>query len=131
MSIGYTLPFSKSGDTVGLFEMTNDDISATKENIKSLLLTNWGERVNHYNFGCNFIEFLFENIHPEELKSKVADRVLSQIEMWLPYLTISNLNVNLAEDDSNVPENGVGIRIDFTLTSKPDLSSRVEIVVTQ
>ena len=131
MPIGYTLPFSKSSEEVGYFVTTSDEISAVKEDLKSLLLTNWGERVNHYYLGCNFKEFLFENIHPSELKSRIGDRILSQVDTWLPFLAIENLNVNLTEDDSSIPENGVGIRIDFRLIAKPDLSSRLEIVVTQ
>lgn len=131
MGIGFTLPFSKSTSEVGYFETTSTDIDAVKENLKSLLLTNWGERVNHYYFGCNFKEFLFENIHPAELKSRIGERILSQVETWLPFLAIETLNVNLTEDDSNLPENGVGIRIDFKLIAKPDLSSRLEIVVAQ
>jgi len=131
MAIGYTFPFSKSLDNPGFFETTSTDIAAVKENLKSLLLTNWGERVNHYYLGCNFKEFLFESIHPTELKSRIADRIISQVDTWLPFLAIENLNVNLTEDDPSIPENGVGIRIDFKLIAKPDLSSRLEIVVSQ
>ena len=131
MPIGFTLPFSKSSDSIGFFETTSDDVSAVKENLKSLLLTNWGERVNHYHFGCNFKEFLFENMHQDELKSQIAERILNQIDMWMPFLAINNLNILFHEDDANVPENGLSVRIDFKLIEKPDLSSRLEIIVSQ
>ena len=131
MSIGFILPFSKSTGSIGYFDMTNDEFSAVRQDHKSLLLTNWGERVNHYYFGCNFKEFLFEPIHSDELKSRMADRILSQVQTWLPFVSIDNLNIFLSEDDANVPENGVSVRIDFRLTSKPDLSSRLEVLVSQ
>ena len=61
----------------------------------------------------------------------MADRILSQVQTWLPFVSIDNLNIFLSEDDANVPENGVSVRIDFRLTSKPDLSSRLEVLVSQ
>jgi len=131
MPIGFTLPFSKSSGSVGYFETTSDEMSATRENLKSLLLTNWGERAMHYNFGCNFKEFLFENVHQDELKSRIADRVASQVEMWMPFVSVTNLDVLFAEDDANVPENAVQVKIEFRLDSRPDLKSRLDIIVSQ
>lgn len=131
MPIGFTLPFSKSTGSLGFFETTQTELAAVGENLKSLLLTNWGERVNHYHLGCNLKEFLFENTHSEELKSKMADRILNQVETWLPFVSILNLNILLNEDDSSVPENTVKVMISFGLTSAPDLSSRLEVLVSQ
>lgn len=131
MAIGFTFPFSKSTGSIGYFETTPDIVSAAKEDLKSLIFTNWGERVNHYYMGCNFKEFLFENMIKDELKSRIGERILSQVETWLPFITITGLFVNFKEDDSNIPENGVGLKLEFKVTSKPDLSSRLEIVVVQ
>lgn len=131
MPIGFTLPFSKSSGSVGYFDTTQTDVDALREDIKSLLLTNWGERVCHYYLGCNFKEFLFESLHPDELKAKMADRVLTQVETWIPFVVVQKLNITLSQDDSNVPENGVRVSIEFGLASKPDLSSRLDVVVSQ
>lgn len=128
MPIGFTLPFSKASGSLGYFEMTYDELSALKENIKSLLLTNWGERLGHYYLGCNLREFLFEQIEANELREKIADRILSQINLWMPFVSIKNLNILLASDDPSVPENAVKIKIEFILTSKPDLSGKLEVV---
>lgn len=128
MPIGFTLPFSKASGSLGYFEMTNDEMSALRENIKSLILTNWGERLGHYYLGCNLREFLFEQIEVNELREKIADRILSQINLWMPFVTIKNLNILLTSDDQSVPENAIKIKIEFTLTSKPDLSGRLEVV---
>ena len=131
MPIGFTLPFSKSTGSLGFFETTSTELAAVGENLKSLLLTNWGERVNHYNLGCNLKEFLFENVHSDELKSRIADRILNQVETWMPFVTIQTLNILLHEDDPSVPENSVKVGLVFGLSSRPDLSSRVDLLVTQ
>jgi len=131
MPLGFTLPFSKTTGSIGYFETTDKDIDAVREDLKSLLLTNWGERVCHYSLGCNFKEFLFETINSDELKSRMADRIVDQVETWLPFVTIQNLNIALTQDDSSILENTVKVNIEFGLTSKPDLSSRLEVLVSQ
>lgn len=131
MSIGFTFPFSKSSGSVGFFETTATEISAVRENLKSLMLTNWGERVNHFYLGCNFKEFLFENMDVGELKAKIAERVLSQVEMWMPFVVVQSLNILLSGDDASIPDNGFRVRVEFGVSSNIDLSSRLDVDVTQ
>lgn len=127
MAIGFTLPFAQSSGSLGYFEMTNDELSAVKENIKSILVTNWGERVMRYNFGCNLIEFLFERDRSDELRQRIADRISSQITLWLPFVFMQELNVIFPEDSAAIPQNAIGIRIKFVLTGRPDLSAVVDM----
>lgn len=130
MAIGLTLPFAQSTGSVGYFEFTSDEYTAIQQNLKSLLVTNWGERVMHYNFGCNLREFIFEPIRGRDLKERIADRVLSQVNMWLPFVSVDELNIVLAEDDPSVPENGIGVRIIFRISSRPDFASLFEFMTT-
>jgi phage baseplate assembly protein W len=121
MSLGYTFPFARSTGSVGYFETTNDELSAVRENLKSLIFTNWGERVMHYTFGCNLKEFLFENISDNELKGRIADRIQSQVAQWLPFVIVDELFIFFNSDDGSILPNGIKIRIRFKLESRPDL----------
>jgi phage baseplate assembly protein W len=127
MPIGFTLPFSISTGSLGYFEMTRDELSAVSENIKSLLLTNWGERVSRYYFGCNLREFLFEPLDADELREKIAERIMQQVGRWLPFISIKNLYVLLPADKPGLPENTVEIDIQFFLKRRPDLLGRVNV----
>ena len=129
MPIGFTLPFLKSTGSLGYLEFTSDEMSAVRSNLKSLLLTNWGERVMHYNFGCNLIEFLFEQ-PSNSTKSRIADRITSQVSKWIPYVNIQELNILYNSDDGSVPDQAIAIRIKFNLSYKPDLSSVLEVTFT-
>lgn len=129
MNIGFTLPFSRSTGSLGYFEMTRDELSAVGENIKSLLLTNWGERVNHYNLGCNLIEFLFENNDVDELRERISDRIESQIAMWLPFVVIEKIKVTFPEEDSNLKDHAVLISVSFRLTSRPNLINTITVPI--
>lgn len=130
MSIGFTLPFAKSSGSVGYFATTNDEVSAVKENIKSLLLTNWGERPMHYYLGANLREFLFEPIDVDELRAKIEERITSQISTWLPFVSLDKLDILLSEDGQSVPENTIKIMLEFRITSRPDINARLDFFVT-
>ena len=93
MAIGFTFPFAKSTGSIGYLETTNTELAAVEQNFKSLLLTNWGERVMHADFGCNLIEFLFEQQVNNELQERIGDRIVSQVNKWMPFVSIDKLNL--------------------------------------
>jgi phage baseplate assembly protein W len=129
MAIGLTFPLAKSTGSVGFLEMTSDQLSAATNNLRSLLLTNWGERVCHFYFGCNLREFLFENFRNDEIRAKIAARILQQVETWLPFISVDNLNVADYSNDNSIPQNAFVISISFSLKYNPSLSSRFQVIV--
>lgn len=128
MSIGFVLPFSVTTGSLGYFATTDDELTAVNQNIRSLLMTNRGERVMHYDFGCDLRKILFEP-RTEELKISVADRINSQIERWLPFISLEGLNILFDDDYPEVPSNGIGIVIAYRLKNKPDKGSTVSIMM--
>jgi phage baseplate assembly protein W len=130
MPIGFTLPFSKSSGSIGYFKTTEDELSAVGENLKSLILTNWGERPMHFNLGCNLREFLFENERSAQMKSAIGDRVMSQVAKWMPFVSVDELNIVFSGDDPALPDHAIGLRIKFRLVSRPDLASVLNFVAT-
>lgn len=129
MPIGLTIPFAQATGSIGFLAFTDDEIEAAKQNIKSLLLTNWGERPMHFHLGCNFIEFLFEPMKNEVLRQKMSDRVVDQLQKWLPFVKLVDLSISFHEDNLQIPANGVGVNMKFTLISKPsNVASLFQIV---
>src|SRR4051812_31143989 len=121
MPIGFTVPFAQATGSLGYLETTNDELSAVRENLKSLMLTNWGERVMNYNFGCNFLEFLFDN-HDSELSTRIEDRIVSQISTWMPFVTVTSVSVTFSDEDETLPENSIQIDLSFKVASRPNLT---------
>jgi phage baseplate assembly protein W len=131
MPIGLTLPFARSTGSLGYLQATETELDAVKQNLTSLLVTNWGERVMNYYFGCNLIEFLFSSLRNSELKQRIADRILEQVAKWLPFVNVDSLNVIFPEDDDtgSVPPNGIMVMLKFSLASRPDLSDSLSQVI--
>lgn len=110
MSIGVTFPFSLATGSLGYLEPTADVVSAIKSNLKSLLTTNWGERVMHPDLGCNLREFVFEQKN-KQIRGAIADRIKSQLSRWMPFLTLTSLYILFPEDDPSVQEPGFKIQL--------------------
>lgn len=69
-----------------------------RENLKTLLLTQIGERYMQPEFGTNLLAIVFEP-NVSELKSDIQDILESAISTWLPYVSIEQLNITTTEDD--------------------------------
>lgn len=117
MPIGFTFPFAKASASVGYLATTDTEFEAVKNDMRALVLTNWGERPNHYYLGCNLSEFLFSQM-TEETHDKIVQRVSSQISKWLPFIVINSIDVQFTEE-----MNRIKIVIDYSSGNNPDLSS--------
>lgn len=127
-TFGFTLPFARSTGSLGYFDVTRNEVDAIKANLTSLLVTNWGERFMHYDFGCNLIEFLFDNRKDSELKNRIADRIITQVGKWMPFLAVDQLNIFFNTDDPSLSEQTIGIRIAFRVKSRPNLTGILSFV---
>lgn len=112
MPISVTFPFALSTGSLGYLEPTADVVDSLKSNVRSLLMTNWGERVMHADFGCNLRQFLFEQ-RTNSLRSAIAERVKSQLSRWMPFIQLAGLYVTFSEEDPAIPD--PGFRVDLEL----------------
>lgn len=93
--IGIDLPmFISYGSQFAINYTTIDQAAA---NTKNLLLTNQGERIMQPSFGCDLYRTLFDN-ETEELYDIVKSKIKQQMEYWLSYIFINDLNVYGDED---------------------------------
>ena len=122
MPIGLTMPLAKSSSSMGFLASSDTEIQATYYNLKALLLTNWGERPNHFHLGCNLGEFLFAQ-QSHETKERIIQRIEAQVSEWLPYVTLENIDVSYTQ------EHKIVIKITFSARGRQDMSSVVEVTV--
>jgi phage baseplate assembly protein W len=128
MSIGLTLPLARSTGTLGYLASTTTEIDATEVDLKSLVLTNWGERPNRFNFGCNLVEFLFEN-QTRELQDAIVERISGEVANWLPWVKLKKIDV-LFPDDSPSDPSAIGITIRWSMKhSRTDSERKLDVVV--
>ena len=111
--IGLKLPFTR--DRAGLFGQTETTLEQAGHNIKNLLLTAKGERVMQPDFGSGLRELLFEQ-YTEDLEERIAEEIQEAMSTWLPYITISS--VDIIQDETN--PNQTKVDLDFSLNYEPN-----------
>ena len=114
--IGVTIPFNNPN---GVFYQSYTNRVQVFSNVKNLLLTAKGERYMQPDFGTELRFILFENITSEsEFGDRIRGEIISAISTWLPYLSITNLevNLNMTEDGRvNDPSHAIGIKLELQI----------------
>jgi len=112
--IGLTFPLGRN-EGVGFFNQSKTLQEQAKSNLQNLLLTIPGERVSQPEFGSSLHHVLFEQMD-SDLKSSIEDSINEAVEMWLPYVTITNVDVTFDTANPNL----ANVAIEFSTTLTPD-----------
>jgi len=121
VAVGLTLPFVNSNK--GRFQQTFTTLEQAKHNLKNLFLTRKGERVMQPEFGTDLYNLLFEQID-DDLPSKIQFSLEEAIGIWLPYLKLITLNVEVEDDSWARDKDGgqINISVVFSLKNDPDVT---------
>lgn len=125
--VGIDLPFRKSDGKEGFFASTKFTLDAIKNNVKSLLSTNKGERYFQPNLGVDLKRFLFEPLNDETI-IKIQDSILDSVEFWLPFVRILDIKVS-GINDQYAEKNTIKIDVIFGLDSDPNTFETITIDV--
>ena len=83
----------------GFLEMNYSVEDQFADNLKNLLLTNWGERLGHYNFGANLRPIATELISSQDdFDTEAIARIKNAVNKWMPFIDLesftSKINFN-------------------------------------
>ena len=96
---------SGNADTFEMYDGVEQQISFY---LKSLLLTSPGENISDPSYGVGIRRFIFEQ-NVDFVRSSIASSVSSQVAIYLPYLTIDDIQVNASNED--VDNNSMIIKV--------------------
>ena len=98
-----------------------------KSNIKSLLLTQKGERVMQPNFGSDLRKCLFEPI-TQNLDSIIEDNITEAINTWMPYVTVESIIYDV--DNTLKDRNRIDLELKYSLKySNSQILEQLNIVI--
>jgi hypothetical protein len=88
-SVALPLTYNKQD---GPFMLNKSMIDVVKQNLKTLVLTDQGERLMIPDFGVGLKKFLFENIN-QTTKIQIESEVKTQVGKYMPYVEIRRVDV--------------------------------------
>ena len=117
----------------GFFQGNRDTISAIREDIKVLLMTIKGERVMHRDMGTSLPVLdgqLFEPIKKIEITEKIRMEIQSQVEIYLPFISLQNVNLFTSEDDDKLKINQIRVSMSYLIKDTQAMSDTYSFTVT-
>ena len=130
-SINYKFPLRSFRR--GFFEGNTDTISAVRENIKTLLLTLKGERINDANLGTNIPVLqgqLFEPITREETFENIRLEIESAIARYLPYIRVTNIRMITQEEEPILGNNKIRVNMTYVITDQQAMVDNINLTLT-
>tara|TARA_B100000902_G_scaffold24203_1_gene29116 strand:- start:538 stop:996 length:459 start_codon:yes stop_codon:yes gene_type:complete len=115
-AVGIGLPMDASnGAALSSTFTTQDQI---RSNIKNLLSTIPGERINEPTFGSKLWEYLFDNITEDMKRDKIDVEIRNSLAIWIPEVDV--IGVSMAEPGSpehnrNTDLNRIGVRVYYRI----------------
>jgi len=119
-AVGIGLPFSGKS---GFFHLNYTTTDQAVSNLKNLILTRKGERYMQPQFGWSGWDLLFDQNTPD-LIDKLKISINTDIEFWLPYIIIDQVNIK-RKLDGEPGQVGHGITISVNISIEPSLANRV------
>ena len=111
MPIGLKTPV-RANPNGGIFDVHYVMADQVADNLRNLLLTNWGERLTLYNYGANLRPILSDFVSQDDFDSQAVERISSAVSRWMPYVSLENY---LSETDFSENNNGLSaVRLTIT-----------------
>lgn len=103
-------PIKLDNSKKSTFVMHTDFVAATKDNLRNLLNTNFGERLMFPNYGANIQELAWE-VGTEDGDFRIMGRIKKCVEIYMPYIALDGYEPIRKKQTTG--EDKVGVRLFF------------------
>lgn len=88
------------GSSEGIFSMNYSLEDQFADNLKNLLLTNWGERLGLYRFGANLKPLTTELVSQEDFDNQAIERIRTAVETWMPFIDLESFSSDVDRNEN-------------------------------
>lgn len=99
------------GSSDGILAMNYSLADQFSDNLRNLLLTNWGERLGLYDFGANLKPLTTEFVSQDDFDNEAITRIQSAVQRWMPFIDLEDFSSSV---DRNENINTAIIRVSIT-----------------
>ena len=118
---------NRASNSNGIFATNYTTLTQAKDNLKNLILTKKGERLQQPEFGCDIWLLVFEQIDGENLENRIESSILDSVQSWIPNININQIIFDY--DNNDIDNNRIALDIKFSLISNPNLTETIQVNV--
>jgi len=128
--IGIKTPLEIGDGTGSEILVTYDNFAdVAHDNLKNLILTNWGERLGLYNFGSNLRPLLADFNSQDNFDNEAISRIQNSVSKWMPFINLENFVSNIDNPYSKNSLVKVNVRITYSIPSIGISTRGLEVVL--
>lgn len=117
---GLKFPF-QFDDKYTFLKCNTTSLDQITDDLKLLIMTNYGERIGRYDYGTNLKELLTENSADSPFKDAAAQKIYNAVSKWMPFVNLFDLNTEVTQD-SKYATTVFKIKLDFSV---PQISNEI------
>lgn len=125
--IGIKTPL-RLGGTDGLLVMNYNLADQLADNLRNLLLTNWGERLGQYFFGANLKPLTTEFVSQDNFDSEAVVRIKGAVTEWMPYVDLIDF-VSEVDRTENYSTGIIKVTITYNIPALNVSNKKLQIVL--
>jgi phage baseplate assembly protein W len=94
--IGIKTPmsFSAKGNP---YQMNLNIADQIQDNLKNLLLTQWGERIGLYDYGANLRSVISEFTSINDIETPIMQSIVRAVEKYMPFVSLDTFDMQFLE----------------------------------
>jgi phage baseplate assembly protein W len=127
LPIGIKTPIS-FGDEQGLFVMNTTLFKQVSDNLRNLILTNWGERLGLYDFGGN-LKWLSTELTNSDTDGRAMTQIANAVAKYMPYVNLSGFSTFRRGPDEDEQVIQIGVRVTYSVEGFEDRMGAMEVVI--
>lgn len=85
---GIKTPMQLGSEGEGILSMNYNLADQFADNLRNLILTNWGERLGLYDFGANLRPLTTEFTNQDDFDSEAISRISNAVSRWMPFVNL-------------------------------------------
>lgn len=119
------------GSENGIFVMNYDLADQFADNLRNLLMTNWGERLGLYQFGANLKPLTADFSSQEDFDNAAIERIRGAVDKWMPFIDLEDFSsvVNRNENkNTGIIEINITYNIPALNVTKRGMQVRLYII---
>lgn len=125
---GIKTPMTLAGAGEGLLAMNYNIADQFADNLRNLLLTNWGERLGHYQFGANLRPLTTEFASQENFDNQAIERIRNAVNEWMPFVSLGTFESSVDRTE-NKNTAVILIKITYSIPAIEVIDRALQIVL--
>lgn len=98
--IGIKTPMSFGGNG-NPYQMHTSLAAQIQDNLRNMLMTNYGERIGLYDYGANLRSVLAEFTTDQDAETIAMQSIMRSVEKYMPFISLDTFDMNFIPSDRN------------------------------